>query len=54
MGIGDSPFTVQGSNGHLEDGLVKANGQWLFSKRIIYSESPAEWITAPGNVCWQE
>jgi len=25
--------------GHYEDKLVKVNGQWLFSKRKIYSES---------------
>jgi hypothetical protein len=38
--------------GHYEDEMVKVNGQWLFSKRVIYNESVAEWIAPPGNPCW--
>ena len=29
--------------GHYEDEMVKANGQWLFTKRRIYNEGRAEW-----------
>ena len=38
--------------GHYEDEMVKVNGQWLFSKRVIYNESVAEWIAPPGNPSW--
>lgn len=38
--------------GHYEDELVKVNGQWLFSKRVIYNESVAEWIGPSENPCW--
>ena len=38
--------------GHYEDEMVKVNGQWLFSKRVIYNESVAGWIAPPGNRCW--
>jgi ketosteroid isomerase-like protein len=38
--------------GHYEDEMVKVNGQWLFSKRVIYNESIAEWIAPPGNPSW--
>ncbi len=43
---------VFGSYGHYEDEMVKVNGQWLFSKRVIYNEAVAEWIAPPGNRCW--
>ncbi len=29
--------------GHYEDGLVKVNGKWLFTKRKIYNEGRDEW-----------
>jgi hypothetical protein len=38
--------------GHYEDELVKVNGQWLFSKRVIYNEGVAEWIAPAKNPCW--
>lgn len=38
--------------GHYEDEMVKVNGQWLFSKRVIYNESVAEWIAPPQNPAW--
>ncbi len=38
--------------GHYEDEMVKVNGQWLFSKRVIYNESVAEWIGPAKNPCW--
>ncbi len=40
------------SYGHYEDEMVKVNGQWLFSKRIIYNEQMAEWIGPAENPCW--
>ena len=40
------------SYGHYEDELVKVNGQWLFSKRIIYNEQVAKWIGPAKNPCW--
>ena len=40
------------SYGHYEDELVKVNGQWLFSKRIIYNEQVAAWIGPAQNPCW--
>jgi len=38
--------------GHYEDELVKVNGKWLFSKRVIYNESVAAWIAPAKNPCW--
>jgi hypothetical protein len=38
--------------GHYEDELVKVNGQWLFSKRVIYNESVAKWIAPSKNPAW--
>jgi ketosteroid isomerase-like protein len=40
------------SYGHYEDELVKVDGQWLFSKRVIYNESVADWIGPSENPCW--
>ncbi|MDI9613011.1 MAG: nuclear transport factor 2 family protein [Acidobacteriota bacterium] len=37
------------SYGHYEDEMVKVNGQWLFSKRVIYNEQVADWISPGGN-----
>jgi hypothetical protein len=38
--------------GHYEDEMVKVNGQWLFSKRIIYNEGVAAWIAPAKNPAW--
>ncbi|MBN2243305.1 MAG: nuclear transport factor 2 family protein [Acidobacteria bacterium] len=43
---------VLNSYGHYEDEMVKVDGQWLFSKRIIYNEQVAEWIGPSENPCW--
>ena len=40
------------SYGHYEDEMVKVDGQWLFSKRVIYNEQVAEWIGPTENPCW--
>jgi hypothetical protein len=41
------------SYGHYEDEMVKANGQWLFTKRRIYNENVERWA-APrkANPAW--
>ena len=38
--------------GHYEDEMVKVNGQWLFSKRVIYNETVAEWTGSAENPGW--
>ncbi|MDM7997990.1 MAG: nuclear transport factor 2 family protein [Acidobacteriota bacterium] len=38
--------------GHYEDEMVKVNGKWLFSKRVIHNEGVAEWIGPDKNPCW--
>ena len=38
--------------GHYEDEMAKVNGQWLFSKRVIYNESVADWIAPSQNPSW--
>ena len=40
------------SYGHYEDELVKVEGQWLFSKRVIYNEQVADWIAPTTNPAW--
>ena len=40
------------SYGHYEDKMVKVDGQWLFSERIIYNEQMAEWIGPTENPAW--
>ncbi|MBN1831318.1 MAG: nuclear transport factor 2 family protein [Deltaproteobacteria bacterium] len=40
------------SYGHYEDEMVKVNGEWLFSKRVIYNEQMAEWIGPTENPSW--
>ena len=40
------------SYGHYEDEMVKVNGEWLFSKRVIYNEQMADWIGPTKNPCW--
>ncbi len=43
---------VVDSYGHYEDEMEKVNGQWLFSKRVIYNEQMAEWIGSKENPSW--
>ena len=38
--------------GHYEDEMVKVNGEWLFSKRIIYNEGVKTWIGPSQNPAW--
>lgn len=38
--------------GHYEDEMVKVNGKWLFSKRVIYNEGVKEWIAPRENPAW--
>jgi len=40
------------SYGYYEDEMVKVDGQWLFSKRVIYNEQMAEWIGSEENPSW--
>lgn len=40
------------SYGYYEDELSKVDGQWLFSKRVIYNEQVADWIGSTKNPCW--
>ena len=40
------------SYGHYEDEMVKVDGKWLFSKRVIYNEQMADWIGPKENPCW--
>ena len=43
---------VVDSYGHYEDEMVKVNGEWLFSKRVIYNEQMADWIGPTENPSW--
>ena len=43
---------VLNSYGYYEDEMVKVDGQWLFSKRVIYNEQMAEWIGSTENPSW--
>jgi ketosteroid isomerase-like protein len=38
--------------GHYEDEMVKVNGEWLFSKRVIYNEGVEKWIGPSENPAW--
>jgi ketosteroid isomerase-like protein len=38
--------------GHYEDEMVKVNGEWLFSKRIIYNEGVEKWKGPSKNPAW--
>jgi len=40
------------SYGYYEDEMAKVDGQWLFSKRVIYNEQVAEWIGSTENPAW--
>jgi hypothetical protein len=40
------------SYGYYEDEMEKVNGEWLFSKRIIFNEQKAEWIGSKKNPSW--
>ena len=43
---------VLNSYGHYEDEMLKVDGQWLFTKRVIYNEQMAEWIGSSENPAW--
>lgn len=43
---------VLNSYGYYEDEMVKVNGEWLFSKRVIYNEQMADWIGSSENPSW--
>jgi hypothetical protein len=32
--------------------MVKVNGEWLFSKRVIYNEGVEKWIGPSENPAW--
>ena len=36
----------------IDNGLVKVNGRWLFTKRRIYNEGRAEWAHKGSNPAW--
>lgn len=38
--------------GHYEDEMVKVNGEWLFSKRVIYNEGVEKWRGPTENPAW--
>ena len=38
--------------GHYEDEMVKVDGQWLFSKRVIYNEQVKDWAGKSENPAW--
>ncbi|HSW38552.1 MAG TPA: nuclear transport factor 2 family protein [Acidobacteriota bacterium] len=40
------------SYGHYEDEMVKVNGEWLFSRRLIYNEQVDKWAANPVNPAW--
>ena len=40
------------SYGYYEDEMVKVNGEWLFSKRVITNEQVADWIGSKENPAW--
>ena len=43
---------VLDSYGHYEDEMVKIDGQWFFTKRVIYNEQEADWIAPSENPSW--
>ena len=40
------------SYGYYEDQMVKVDGEWLFSERVIYNEQVKEWIGSSENPAW--
>jgi hypothetical protein len=40
------------SYGHYEDEMIKMNGNWYFTKRMIYNEQVEKWASRPGNPAW--
>jgi hypothetical protein len=40
------------SYGYYEDKMVKVDGEWLFSERVIYNEQVKEWIGSSENPAW--
>ena len=40
------------SYGHYEDEMIKIDGRWLFTRRMIYNEQVDKWASKPGNPAW--
>lgn len=40
------------SYGHYEDDMVKVDGKWLFTRRLIVNEQVEKWASKPGNPAW--
>lgn len=40
------------SYGHYEDEMIKIDGKWLFTKRLILNEQVDKWASKPGNPAW--
>lgn len=40
------------SFGHYEDEMRKVDGEWLFSRRVIYNEQVADWAAGQENPAW--
>lgn len=40
------------SFGHYEDEMRKVDGEWLFSRRVIYNEQVADWAAGQDNPAW--
>ncbi len=40
------------SYGHYEDDMIKINGKWLFTRRLIVNEQVEKWASKPGNPAW--
>jgi 3-phenylpropionate/cinnamic acid dioxygenase small subunit len=40
------------SYGYYVDEMTRVDGQWLFSKRVIYNEQMADWIGSRENPAW--
>ena len=43
---------ILNSYGHYEDDMVKVDGKWLFTRRMIYNEQVEKWASKPGNPAW--
>jgi len=40
------------SYGHYEDDMIKVDGNWLFTRRLIVNEQVEKWASKPGNPAW--
>jgi len=40
------------SYGHYEDDMIKVDGKWLFTRRLILNEQVEKWASKPGNPAW--